>query len=41
MYDMFTVYACYLAIVAGLGITLLLLVLTHTPAPILTRHLFT
>ncbi|CAM6091236.1 unnamed protein product [Calypogeia fissa] len=35
MYDMMTVYACYLAIVAGLGATLLLLVIWRRALPAL------
>ncbi|KAK1316206.1 Presenilin-like protein [Acorus calamus] len=35
MYDFMTVYACYLAIIAGLGVTLLLLVLYRKALPAL------
>ncbi|KAK8584006.1 hypothetical protein V6N12_068257 [Hibiscus sabdariffa] len=35
MYDFMTVYACYLAIVAGLGVTLMLLALYQKALPAL------
>ena len=35
MYDMLTVFACYLAIVAGLGCTLLWLAVSHHALPAL------
>lgn len=35
MYDYMTVYACYLAIMAGLGITLMLLVFYRKALPAL------
>jgi presenilin 1 len=35
MYDMLTVFACYLAVVAGLGATLLMLAIAHKALPAL------
>jgi presenilin 1 len=35
MYDFMTVYACYLAIIAGLGVTLVLLALYRKALPAL------
>ncbi|CAN1177863.1 Presenilin-like protein At2g29900 [Linum perenne] len=35
MYDFMTVYACYLAIIAGLGVTLMLLALYQQALPAL------
>lgn len=35
MYDMLTVFSCYIAIISGLGLTLLWLAVTHHALPAL------